>query len=89
MIRVCCPRGHFIADVEVTDSGLDIHVSGLKGHGNCGLVWLYAPRQRIRRVHAQCFKRDCPYDGSMDYPDLCAELAAAVARGDTRHRLTR
>lgn len=73
MIKVKCPHGHFIATVEVTDTGLNIHGD------RCGLVWLYAPTQEITRVHARCFARRCTYDGSIDYAVLHAELAA------TRH----
>lgn len=87
-MRVYCPRGHRIADVDVTDSGLDIHVSGPAWHGNCGLVWLYAHSQRVTRVHAHCFAPRCRYDGSMDYRVLWAELAAAAARGERKYKLT-
>ena len=81
-ITVQCPKGHFIAAVNVTDDGLDIlHAD------RCGLVWLYAPNQKITRVHARCLSRHCTYDGSLDYRALCAELAGAVARGDTKYRL--
>jgi hypothetical protein len=81
-ITVQCPKGHFIATVDVTDDGLDIHAD------RCGLVWLYAPKQDITRVHARCFSRHCTYDGSLDERLLWAELAAASARGDKKHRLT-
>lgn len=81
-ITVQCPKGHFIATVNVTDDGLDI-----LRPDRCGLVWLYAPRPRITRVHARCLNRYCKYDGSLNYRALCAELARAVARGDTKYRL--
>ena len=49
---------------------------------------LYASKQKISRVHARCFSGRCTYDGSIEYWALCAELAAAMARGDTKHKLT-
>jgi hypothetical protein len=81
IITVQCPKGHFIATVNVTDDGI------IPRGTRHGLVWDYAPTQDITRVHARCLSRHCTYDGSLDYRTLCAELAAATARGDTKHRL--
>ncbi|HSS25789.1 MAG TPA: hypothetical protein VLL82_15630 [Mycobacterium sp.] len=81
-ITVQCPEGHYIATVDVTDDGLEIHA-----HRRFGLSWGYVPTLDITRVHARCFSLRCTYDGSMDEKVLYAELAAASARGETKHKL--
>ena len=47
MIRVLCPRGHFIADVTVAGNVIP---RGLRH----GLSWDYAPDHNITRVRARC-----------------------------------
>jgi len=81
-IKVQCPKGHFVAIVDVTEAGLSFYGE------RCGLSVLYAPKQKIGRLRARCFSGRCTYDGSIEYWALCAELARAVARGDTKHKLS-
>lgn len=82
MIRVYCPEGHFIADVEVADGKIIAHGA------EHGLFSLYAPVLGASRLHARCFARRCTYDGSIKYQVLYAQLAAAEAHGDTKYRLS-
>ncbi len=79
MIRVLCPRGHFIADVDVVAG--NVIPRGLRH----GLSWDYAPDHNITRVRARCPR--CKYDGSIDYAVLCAEVAQAAAARHAQHRL--
>lgn len=81
MIRLCCPRGHFIADVNINGKG---HVipRGVRH----GLSWGYNPDRDISCIRAQC--RRCGYDASLDYVVLCTDVGAAAAAGHAEHRLT-
>ncbi len=80
-IRVCCPRGHFIAAVDIIDGGA-IVPRGIRH----GLAFGYAPDLGISCIRVRCSR--CAYDGSMDYLALCAELTAAAESLCRRYRMT-
>ena len=80
MIRVLCPKGHFIANVDINENGHAIP-RGIRH----GLTWGYAADLDLSCIRAHC--RRCGYDGSVDYGVLCREVAHAVASGDAEYRL--
>ena len=79
-MRLLCPKGHFIADMDINENG-HIIPRGLRH----GLSWGYAPKLDLSCIRAQC--RRCGYDGSVDYGMLCADVAQAVVSGDAEYRL--
>jgi len=80
-MRVECPKGHFIAEVDINAEG---HVipRGLRH----GLSWDYAPSRDLTRIRGRCQR--CGYDGSVDYAVLCAEVTQAAASGNVEYRMT-
>jgi hypothetical protein len=89
MLRLLCPRGHFIASVDITpDGGIIPHWTKPRRNDRVeyGLLWGYAQKQDLSCIRARC--RRCGYDGSVDYAVLCAELAATASAGEVEHRLT-
>jgi hypothetical protein len=77
VIRLYCPRGHFIADVNIDDDGRIIPI------GTHGLSWGYAEALGHSCVRARCLSGRCDYDGSVDYAKLRRDLAAP---GITKYR---
>lgn len=99
-IRMRCPRGHFIADVDVhvpyPTAPIRMHFRGPGRHYGSDRKnqkdRAYGVREYIHSssgshvVRVQCPK--CPYDGKFRYSTLAVQLAVYALEGHAEYSLT-
>jgi hypothetical protein len=92
-IRVQCPRGHFIADVEIyVDRQGSMWMTQLSAFSRG--VWAQEVADTddpeiTDKVRATCASLKCRYEGSFDYERTAIELAVYALGGHSKYRLTR